>query len=283
MPNHCEMQWFGIVGDVRTATVTPSGLADWLIARGRHFVTTGEVAELVGVDPSVVPVSLQRARDARKIVSVTKGGWVPVPPEYREVGAPPALDYIDPMMRHLGHPYYVGFLSAAQMYGASHQAPMALQVATPALLRDRHIGRSRIDFVRRAATASRPTRLHNVPTGRVVVATPAVVVLDLVESPRHGAGLDNVATVIGGLLHEDVLDASAMAEAAEGYPARVVQRVGHLIEFMADAIDRPIDLEPLAKLVDSGVYTPLDPRQRATGGRDERWHVVVNTEIEHDL
>lgn len=268
---------------MRTAAVSPSGLADWLIARGRHFVTTEEVAELVGVESSVVPVSLQRARDARKIVSVTKGAWVPVPPEYREIGAPPALDYIDPMMRHLGHPYYVGFLSAAQMYGASHQAPMALQVATPALLRDRQIGRNRIEFVRRAATARRATRLHNVATGRVRVASPAVVVLDLVESPRHGAGLDNVATVIGGLLHEDVLDANAIADAAVGYPARVVQRVGHLIEFVADAIDKPVDLEPLASRVESGVYTPLDPRQRAVGAHDDRWHVVVNTEIAHDL
>lgn len=268
---------------MQTAHVTPSRLADWLIARGRHFVTTREVAELVGVDPGVVPVSLQRARDAHKIVSVTKGGWVPVPPEYREVGAPPALDYIDQMMRHLGHPYYVGFLSAAQMYGASHQAPMALQVATPALLRDRHIGRNRIEFVRRAATASRPTQLHTVPTGRVIVATPAVVVLDLVESPQHGAGLGNVATVIGDLLHEDALDGSAIAEAAMGYPVRVVQRVGHLIEFMADVTDKPIDLEALADLVDARVYTPLDPRQPAEGARDERWHVIVNTEIEHDL
>lgn len=268
---------------MRTATVSPSGLADWLIARGRHFVTTDEVAALVGVGPGVVPISLQRAREARKIVSVTKGGWVPVPPEYREVGAPPALDYIDPMMRHLGHPYYVGFLSAAQMYGASHQAPMALQIATPALLRDKLIGRSRIEFIRRAATASRPTRLHNVPTGRVVVATPAVVVLDIVESPRQGAGLDNAATVIGDLLHEEVLDGGALAEAASDYPTRVVQRVGHLVEFMGNAVDKPIDLAPLEELVADAVYTPLDPRQPTTGTRDERWHVVVNTEIEHDL
>lgn len=103
-----------------TATVSPSGLAAWLIARGRYFVTTDEVAKLVGVDPGVVPVSLQRPRDARKIVSVTKGGWVPVPPEYRESGAPPVLNFIDPLMRHLGHPYYVGFLSAARLYGASY-------------------------------------------------------------------------------------------------------------------------------------------------------------------
>lgn len=76
------MPWFDVLHCVRTATVNPSALADWLIARGQHFVTTDEVAELVGVEPSVVSVSLLRAREASKIVSVTKGGWVPVPPEY---------------------------------------------------------------------------------------------------------------------------------------------------------------------------------------------------------
>ena len=98
--------------------VAPGGLADWLMGRGRHFVTTGDAAELLGVAPGVVWSSLDRARQAGKMVSVTKGGWVPVPPEYRNAGAPPPVHYIDQMMNHLGHAYYVGFLSAACFYGA---------------------------------------------------------------------------------------------------------------------------------------------------------------------
>lgn len=266
-----------------TATVSPSQLADWLLARGQHFVTTDQVAELVGVDVGTVPVSLQRAREARKMLSVTKGGWVPVPPEYREAGAPPAIEYIDPLMRHLGHPYYVGFLSAARLYGASHQAPMALQVTTPALLRNRRIGSSRIEFIRRAAAADRPTQQHNVPTGRVTVAAPAVVVYDLVESPQQGAGLGNVATVIGDLLDGEMLDERALVDLAPGYPMRVVQRAGYLIEYMAREIGRPVEFDRLAETIRENLVIPLDPRQGADGERDQRWRIVVNTEIEHDL
>jgi AbiEi antitoxin C-terminal domain len=29
-------------------------------------------------------------------------------------------------MTHLGHPYYVGFLSAAALHGAGNQAPMGI-------------------------------------------------------------------------------------------------------------------------------------------------------------
>jgi predicted transcriptional regulator of viral defense system len=268
---------------VPAATVTPSSLADWLIARGRHFVTTDEVAELVGVEPTVVSVSLQRAREANKIVSVTKGGWVPVPPEYREAGAPPPLHYIDPLMRHLGHPYYVGLLSAARLHGASHQVPMVLQVVTPALLRDRRIGSNRLSFIRRSSTLSRPTVQRNVPTGRITVATPEVTVLDLVEAPSAGGELGNVATVIGGLLQEGAIDGDALAEVAGDYASAVTQRTGYLVEHIAGEVRASIQLDRLEQLVGAAAYTVLDPQRPRDGEHDRRWHVIINADVEHDL
>jgi predicted transcriptional regulator of viral defense system len=281
--NHGTVPWFDILHYVPTATVSPSALADWLIARGRHFVTTEEVAELVGVEPSVVSVSLQRAREANKILSVTKGGWVPVPPEYRDAGAPPPLHYIDPLMRHLGHPYYVGLLSAARLHGASHQVPMVLQVVTPALLRDRRIGSNRLEFIRRSSAGRRPTVQRNVPTGRITVATPDVTVLDLVEAPSSGAGLGNVATVIGDLLQEGAIDPDALAEAAADYPSAVAQRTGYLVDHLADAVASSIRLDRLEQLVADATYTVLDPQRSRGGEHDRRWRVIVNTDIEHDL
>lgn len=281
--NHGVVPCFDVLNCVRTATVNPGALADWLIARGQHFVSTDEVAELVGVEPSVVSVSLQRAREASKIVSVTKGGWVPVPPEYRGAGAPPPLHYIDPLMRHLGHPYYVGLLSAARLHGASHQVPMVLQVVTPALLRNRRIGSNRIEFIRRSSAARRSTVQHNVPTGRITVAAPVVTVLDLVEAPSSGGGLGNVATVIGDLLQEDAINGDALADAAADYPTVVAQRTGYVVEYMAGEMDVPIQLDRLEQLLDDATYTMLDPQQPRTGEREARWRMIVNADIEHDL
>ena len=158
--------------------VAPRELADWLIGRGRHFVSTTEVAGIVGVPVASVPASLERARAAGKLIRVTKGGWAPVPAEYRIAGAPPPSHFAHQMMEHLGHPYYVGFLSAAAIHGASHQAPMVFQVVTPARLRDRRIGRGRLQFIHRTAAAQRPRVPHNVPTGRIWVSTPEVTVFD---------------------------------------------------------------------------------------------------------
>ncbi len=268
---------------MKAESLSPSQLPDWLLSRWRHFVSTAEVAELVGVEEAKVHLSLHRARDARKIVSVTKGGWVPVPPEYREAGAPPPIHYIDPLMRHLGLEYYVGLLSSARLHGASHQVSMVFQVVTPALLRDRRIGASRIQFIRRAATGDRPVQQHNVPTGRVTIATPETTVLDIVEAPDVAAGLGNVGNVIGELALEGLIDGARLADAASGYPLTVAQRAGWLIDLMAAEVDASVELDELAESVAGRDHTVLDPRASTEGNRDARWSVIVNTDVEHDL
>lgn len=262
--------------------VSPRELSDWLIGQGRHFVSTPEVAEILGIDVSSVPASLERSREAGKMISVTKGGWVPVPPEYRVAGAPPPSHFVHQLMAHLGHSYYVGFLSAAAIHGASHQAPMVFQVVTPARLRERRIGRGRLRFIHRSAAAERPRRQHLVPTGRIWVSTPEVTVFDLVEAPRYGAGLSNVATIIGDLLVDGVLDPEELAAVGATYPSAVVQRTGYLVDLMAGEVDVEVDTAPLHHVVTGCRYRPLSPAG-GTGIHDPRWRVVANTRIQHDL
>lgn len=260
-------------------------LSDELIAHGQHFVTADEIAARLGIEPDRLWGSIHRVIDDKKMVSVTKGGWVPVPPEYRKGGAPPPSHFIDPMMNFLGHPYYIGFLSAAAMHGASHQAPMVFQVATPALLRNRSIGSWRVQFARRAATAERETVRKIVPTGRITVSTPEVTVLDLVESPRLGAGLSNVATVIGDLLLDERLDLDKLALDAHGFSLSVSQRTGHLIDFMAHELGLEVDNRSLHQRITNAnpSMQRLRPDRPKRSLFDERWRIEVNTDIEHDL
>jgi predicted transcriptional regulator of viral defense system len=267
---------------VTDVKLSPGELSDWLVGQGRHFISSAEVANLLGISVSSVPASLERAREAGKLVSVTKGGWVPVPAQYRTAGAPPPSHFIDQLMAYLGHPYYVGFLSAAAIHGASHQATMVFQVVTPAKLRERKVGRGRLRFIERQATTDRARQQHNVPTGRIWVATPEVTVFDLVESPSEGAGLSNVATVIGELLLDNQLDPATMASISKLYPAAVAQRVGYLIEHMANETGAAFDTEKLRRSLVDVRYRDLSPGD-GNGHRDKQWHLVINTEIEHDL
>ncbi|HWL43947.1 MAG TPA: type IV toxin-antitoxin system AbiEi family antitoxin [Ilumatobacter sp.] len=268
---------------MKVASLRPAELSDWLVAHGRHFVTNDEIAELVGVRASEVRHSLRRQREANAIVPVTKGAWVPVPPPYRRNGAPPVEHFIDPLMGFLGHYYYIGFLSAAALHGASHQAPMVFQVVTDAMLRDRPIGRQQVAFIRRAETRRRATIRRAVPTGRVNISTPEVTILDLCEAPLQGGGLSNVATVTASLLDSELIDSTALAEQAARYPVAVTQRVGYLAEQMGSAVDRPLDLDPLCALVAGAAPVELYPSAARSGERDGRWNVTVNIEIEPDL
>jgi predicted transcriptional regulator of viral defense system len=241
------------------------------------------VAELVGVAPESVRQSLRRPAAAHKIASVTRGAWAPVPPEYRAVGAPPPEHFIHALMTFLGHPYYVGFLSAAAIHGASHQAVMVFQVTTTASLRDRTIGAGRMRFIQRSAVPHRSVVDHLVPTGRIKVSTPAVTLLDLVESPNHGAGLSNVATVIAQFVEDGIIDPAILAKEAAGYPAAVAQRAGYLTEAMAELTGSSLDLTELEDLIRGSESVPLTPHRSTDGARSSRWGVIVNTEIEPDL
>lgn len=265
------------------AAVEPRELADWLLARGRSWVTTTEAATLLGVPEGHVAPTLARWRRRGQLFSPTKGLYVVVPPEYRSWGAIPASHFIDALMTHLGHDYYVALLSAAEVQGYAHQRPQVFQVMTPARLRDRAFGRVRLQFITDVSMAGRAADVVNTPTGTMRVSSIETTVLDLVACPRLSGGLSNVATIVGEMLEEQRIDVAHLAASVAGYPTSVVQRCGWLLEFMADRVQVDLDTDPLAEPVASRRAVLLDPGGRRTGERDARWHVVVNGVPEPDL
>lgn len=258
------------------ASVEPRDLADWLLARGRHWVTTSEAAELLRIPTHHVAPSLAQSRRRGLLFSPTKGLYVAIPPEFRSWGAVPAARFADPMMRYLGHDYYVCLLSAAEVHGFAHQRPQVFQVMTPARLRDRAFGRVRIQFITSVRTSERPVDLVNTPTGTMRVSTREATVLDLVTFPQASGALFNVATIIGEMLAEDAVDIGRLAEVAAGYPVSVVQRTGWLLDHMAAQNGVAVDTELLLPLASPRTTpTPLDPSYGRSGTLDPRWNVIV--------
>ena len=272
----------GTVG-VRRSTV-PRDLPDWLISHGRHWITTDGIAEILAIPVEQVPPIVARLRRAGRMFSPTRGGYVPIPAEYRSWRAVPASHFIDPMMRYLDHQYYVGFLSAAEVHGAAHQRPQVFQVITDARLNDRSFDRVRIEFTTAANTAKRSTTTVNTPTGTMKVSVPETTVLDLVSSPEHGGGLSNIATVLGELLGDGLLHIPRLAELATAYPAAVSQRAGWLLEQVAGEVAVAVDLGPLEELARTRLKpTPLAASGRRAGPFNERWKILVNVDVEPDL
>lgn len=241
--------------------VSPDLISDYLLENGERFVTTERLAELLGVRPARVSHVLATARHNSEIVSVTKGGWAPVLPAYRQKRrAPEVYDYLDDMMRFMGHEYYVGYDSAAAVYGAHHFSSLSFKIVTPHQHRERMVGRLPLQFIRghvRPQLIQRRKRRFGV----IWVTSPEATVFDLVARPRIAYGLDHVATIIGDMLTTDEIDGRKLAETATWYPRVAAQRVGYMAEIMqghlAWAGADCLDLEPLADLVHDEASRPV--------------------------
>nr|WP_281353587.1 type IV toxin-antitoxin system AbiEi family antitoxin [Phytoactinopolyspora mesophila] len=215
------------------------------------------------------------------MVSAARGLWIPVPAQYRTWGAPPGVQFVDDLMRHLSREYYVGWLSAAEIHGAAHQRPQAFQVAVDGRVGNRTVGRTRFDFALRAGVANLPRVRHPVPTGFVRVATRELTVLDLCDELPRAAGLSNAATVLAELAEDDQLDVHELGRVSQVFPAATGRRAGWLLDLVAPHLDT----DPLADALQNRSGTPslLRPDRPARGAVDTRWHVRMNTEVEPDL
>lgn len=266
-----------MVDSAARSGIAPRELADWLLSQGRHAVTTAEAADLLGSPEGHVPPLLAELRRQHRIFSPTKGLYIAIPPEFRTWGAVPASHFIDALMSHLGHPYYVCLLSAAECHGFAHQRPQRFQVMTPARLRDRSFGRISIEFVHSRDVERRATQAINTPTGTMCVSTLATTMLDLVVYPGKSGSLSNVATIFGEILLDHAVNMTALVQAAAHYPASVVQRTGWLIDFMSLRLELNVDTEPLRPLaMVRTTPTPLDPSRGRDGDLDVRWNVLVS-------
>lgn len=255
---------------------------DALLARGRTSVTTEEAAQLFNVPATQVRMRMQPLLRDGRVFSPARGLWVVIPPEYRSWRVVPGLLFIDAMMAHLSRDYYVGWLSAAELYGAAHQRPQVLQVAVDRHLPDRDIERVHLRFADRRHLAELPRVRRSVATGQVWVSAPEVTALDLAADQVRSGGVSNVATLLIELTEDGQLDADRLAEAAEHFALAAVRRLGFLLE----RIDQRDLAEALHSITEARRAFPRDllaPGSAACGEVDRRWRIRVNSEIEPDL
>lgn len=263
---------------VPSGGVRASQAADWALSRGMSALTTSEAAHLLGAPVGQVSQRLASAIRRTEWVTPARGLWVPVPPEYRGWGGPPAVEFLDALMRYFEADYYIGWLSAAALFGAAHHAPQVTQVAAPRLVRDREVGRVRLQFHTRSNLDLLPTTSHLARSGPVRVSTPEVTALDLAADLSVSGGLDNVATVIVDLAEEAGLEVPAMAELARHYAPAVGRRLGWIL----DEFTEVEGLGTLQKAVVGVAPTPslLDSLSPSQGRVNQHWNVRVNAEVD---
>jgi predicted transcriptional regulator of viral defense system len=257
-----------------------------LLAGGRVSFTRDEAIMALGVMERGFLKAAERLQKKGALLNPRHGFYVVVPPQYLARGAPPPSWYIDDLMKHEGHPYYVGLLKAAELHGATHQAVMQFQTVTDKRIPKIRAGRSILSFFYRKDMEAVSSAVvdHKTDTGRMKISSAELTGLDLLRYAHATGTIDSIATVLSDLGAK--MKAQPLQQLAPAFERSVIQRLGYLLDHVkhhhaAEGLHAYLEKEkPLP-------WIELDPGKRAAKSRepaerDAHWHVLVRRRPELD-
>ena len=262
-------------------SIKAADVVSWLLSHGISAATTDELAALLGLPKNHVRQRLVPLIKRFEMISPARGLWIPVPYEYRLWGAPEAIYYIDQMMKYLKVEYYVGWLSAADILGASHHAPQVFQVATSRAVENRDIGRSRLHFFERSNVGTLPVFQHKTQTGFVNVSTRAATMLSVTHDISLASGSDNAANIIIELSETEDDIISDIASCASLFPITALRRLGWILESFTD-INNLEQLSEISRKSDVRL-SKLSMYNSYSNKINYRWSLDINERIEPDV
>lgn len=263
-------------------------ISDWinsLLARGKNAFSLADVKkEFSSLSDIAIKRSLNRLSGKGNIVSILKGYYLIISPEYIARGILPPTLFIDGLMKFLQRPYYVGLLNAASFYGAAHQQPQEFFVFTslPALLATQRKG-IKINYI---SVKQIPTKLleqRKTEAGYINISSPELTASDLVQFEKRIGGLNRAATVLNELT--EVMRPEQFNEAFINHiPVKTIQRLGYLLDKVLKQESLANHLFEQTQHANLNFFrTPLKNNAPLKGfPTDEKWKVVINTEIEID-
>ncbi|HVS10309.1 MAG TPA: type IV toxin-antitoxin system AbiEi family antitoxin [Planctomycetota bacterium] len=248
-----------------------------LLGQGRYTFTREEALRRLGRTPAATYMALRRLANAGWLVMPRSGFYVIVDAQHRVAGTLPPEWFIDDLMKHMGRPYYVGLLSAAQLHGAAHHRPQEFQVVIPdRTVRPVRSGNALVRFYGKGSFDQAQTQDVKTPTGVLEASTPETTAWDLVRYSKAAGGLDHVVTVLSELAEK--LDARKLRETVMRHgEILVAQRLGYVL----DHVGRRDLTKGIAGCVGDAPLRPLDPASPVEGASESRkWHLLVNARVE---
>ncbi len=233
---------------------------------------------------TAIKFALKRLTDKRKIISIYKGYYLILPPQYSGKGIlPPAL-FVDSFMKFLGKPYYVSLLNAAAYHGASHQQPQEYFIVTtfPVMRATQKKG-LKLNYVSVKSIPEKLLEKLKTESGYLYISNPALTATDLIQFEKRIGGLSRAATILNELA--DVLkpghfDTSLLNHA----PVTALQRLGYILELLCFQSELADALYSAIRKKSIKFYRiPLKSSAPVKGCfAKNRWRVIVNAKIEID-
>lgn len=263
-------------------------LLEWTnkcLSRGKSAFSLEEVRKAFPADSeAALKLKLTRLSKKGKILSIHQGYYLIISPQYAFKGIlPPAL-FIDGLMKYLERPYYIGLLNAAAFYGAAHQQPQEYYVFTTyPVLRPTRKKNMKINYISKREIPQQLLEKRKTETGYLAVSSPELTAADLLQFDKRIGGLNRAATVLN-----ELAEAMKPENLNENYlrqiPIATVQRLGFLLEKVVQQPDLANHLfEQSQKSGQHFFRIPLRASHQTKGfSTDEKWKVVINTQIDID-
>jgi len=251
-----------------------------LLSRGELIFSKAAALKALGKSDAAIRNSVKRKVASREIIPLLRGYYLIVPVEYKQLGFVPPELFIDDLMRATHTPYYVGLLSAASFYGATHQATQIFQVMVGKPMKPIALGRTRIIFYFNKKLMQTPNQSLKTDRGSLVLSTPEATAFDLLRYVHQSGNLNHVATVLDEMAEK--MHPRDLQKAALKFPLVYAQRLGYLLDYLGhekltEALAAYVEAQKplLFPLLQAG--KEVDQAEKNT-----KWHLIINETLEPD-
>lgn len=230
--------------------------------------------------------ALNRLKKKNKIVSVYKGFYLIIPPEYSKRKILPPELFIDSLFKYLNRPYYIALASAAAFYGAAHQKILVTSVIiSKPPLRSTKGDNIFINYIVKSNFPPNGIQQLKTETGFINVSSPELTLIDLVLYHYHVGSFERVIQIIYQLSDSVSPDKMNILINSINIPIAVLQRVGFIFDL--------IELSELSNVVYNFIDNknlrnmPLLPSSKKIKSSDfevnYKWKIIVNIDLQLEL
>jgi predicted transcriptional regulator of viral defense system len=254
-----------------------------LLSVERYSFSLKELLKQSNKSSTALRRELDRLVEKDEIINLRQHFYLIITPRYRTLGKLPVNLYVTQLFHFLEKNYYVGFYTAAKIYGASHQQAQRDYVMTqPPQLLD--VKKAPID-VRFLTTKEWPKGniiAKKSDAGTYQISTPALTLVDLIRYQNKMGGLNRMLSTIEELLEE--VTEKDISELLRWYSHKAtLQRLGFLMNYVDEENGfSELILGHLSELKTYPILLQPNSKQRP-GAVNNPFKVDINLTLENDL
>lgn len=261
-------------------------LSEWAESRMANGKITFSIEEVRDAFPTYTETTLKlplnRLFKKGKAISIHKGFYLLIPPQYQIRGILPPTQYLDGLMKYLNRPYYLGLLNAAAFHGAAHQQPQEFFVFTnfPQIRTINKVG-IKVNYISINHIPEKLLESRKTESGYLKISSPELTAVDLIHFEKRIGGLSRAATILQELVDE-IKPEKINSYFLHQVSALSIQRLGFILDKILHK--KEIADHLYNKCIEANIKfhrKPLKASGKTKGfTSDERWKVIINTEIE---